>query len=150
MDSHHESIFEASWLSWTFSHESPSNFISKIRNKMINWNTKSQIRNYMIQAKLSYYTFHFFTTVFLNKCILFTIIKLNMCIFFTIIMLNMCISFTIIMTNCTSMSAWTTTTLNMLTLNEIALQTYQFKQEPLQFTVRHESNQSISNLASLE
>jgi hypothetical protein len=31
---------------------------------------------------------------------------------------------------------WATTTLNMLTLNEIALQTYQFKQQLLQFTVR--------------
>jgi hypothetical protein len=67
---------------------------------------KSWIRNYMIRAKLSYYTFHFFTTVFLNKCIFFVIIMLNKCIFFTIIiMLNMCISVTNIMKFCTSTSA---------------------------------------------
>jgi hypothetical protein len=65
-----------------------------------------------------------------------------------IIMLTMCISIINIMKNCTSMSVWATTTLNMLTLNEIALQTYQFKQEQLQFTVRNEPNQSISNLQS--
>jgi hypothetical protein len=63
-------------------------------------------------------------------------------------MLTMCISIINIMKNCTSMSVWATTTLNMLTLNEIALQTYQFKQEQLQFTVRNEPNQSISNLQS--
>jgi hypothetical protein len=63
-------------------------------------------------------------------------------------MLTMCISIINIMKNCTSMSVWATTTLNMLTLNEITLQTYQFKQEQLQFTVRNEPNQSISNLQS--
>jgi hypothetical protein len=74
--------FITNWLSWTFSHESPSNFISNIRSKTINWNMKSHIRNYMILVKLSYYTFHFWaTTVFLNKCNFLTIILLNMCIF---------------------------------------------------------------------
>jgi hypothetical protein len=33
------------WLSRTFSYESPSNIISNIRSKRIDWNTKSRIRN---------------------------------------------------------------------------------------------------------
>jgi hypothetical protein len=82
------------WLSRTFNYESPPNFISNIRNKAINWNTKTQIRNNVVRVELSY-TFHFltinfFTIVFLNMCIFFLNILLNMCIFFrfTVVILN--------------------------------------------------------------
>jgi hypothetical protein len=101
--------FITCWLSCAFSYESPSNFISNIRTKMINWNMKSWIGNYMRWVKLSY-TFHFLAINFFNKCIFFTIILLNMCILFHF--------YNGFLTNCTSTSTWLRTT-----LNEIALQT---------------------------
>jgi hypothetical protein len=78
------------WLSRTFSYESPSNIISNIRSKRIDWNTKSRIRNNVIQIELIY-TFDFTIGVF-------TIILLNFNLYSGVI------------ANSTSTSAWSTST----------------------------------------
>ena len=97
-------------LSWTSFHESPPNFTSNIRTKLINWNSKTRIRNDMIRIELSYCILIIFIGTYILTLSLLNRHWYNILLAFGIGVLQMSFCHLFLLycgiTNSTSMSAW--------------------------------------------